>query len=161
MAKKTKQERRDVPPTDHVARYCNPQSVIRDPESGVIIGLFPDAFELRTRVEETYLSTHWMEYFDTNDGSKQFKRALAALRAKHKNVRPTGVSARMNVGAVIATGLQRSLTIRVRDRSSPNAPGYSGIYGQPLDNGDRQFLTMLAENCCAELREVQEIDNLP
>ena len=160
MPRKVKERRRDVPEKDHVARYCNPQSVIRDPETGRVIGLFPDAFELRPKLKETYLSTHWMEYFDADNCDRQFKECLSALRVKHKNVKPSGVSARMSVGAVIAAGRQQALAIRVRDRSEASDPGYSGIYGQPLDNSDRQFLTMLSENCCVEIREIKEIDEL-
>ena len=146
MPKALKQRRRpDVPNTDHVARYCNPQRVIRDPITKVITGLFPQAFALRPEIKETYLSTHWMEYFAPVVDA-QFKKVIAALRKKHPNVRELGAFARLNADLVVKGGTARNLSIRIRDRSSPNDPGYSGIYGMPLDNSDLEFLALLGSS---------------
>ncbi len=91
----------------------------------------------------------------------QFKRVVAALRKKHPNVRPLGAFARLNAGLVVQAGAERGLSIRIRDRSVPNDPGYSGIYGMPLDNSDLEFLALLANECCIEVRAVADIDILP
>jgi hypothetical protein len=161
MPKPPAQRRRpDVPNSDHVARYCNPQRVIRDPITKAITGLFPQAFELRQEIKETYLSTHWMESFAAVVDT-QFKKVVAALRKKHPNVRPLGAFARLNAGRVLQAGAARNLSIRIRDRSSSNDPGYSGIYGMPLDNSDLEFLALLAKECCLEVRGVAHIDALP
>ena len=53
----------------------NPQRVIRDPKTQAITGLFPQAFELRPKIKETYLSTHWMEFFAAVVDA-QFKKFL-------------------------------------------------------------------------------------
>ena len=161
MPKAPAQRRRpDVPNSDHVARYCNPQLVIRDPKTQAIIGLFPQAFELREKIKETYLSTHWMESF-AEVVDAQFKRVVAALRKKHPSVRPLGAFARLNAGLIVQAGAARKLSIRIRDRSNPNDPGYSGIFGMPLDNSDLEFLALLANECCIEIRGVAAIDALP
>lgn len=161
MPKAPKQRRRpDVPNTDHVARYCNSQRVIRDPKTQAITGVFPQAFELRQKIKETYLSTHWMEFFAAVVDA-QFKKVIAALRKKHPNVRPLGAFAKLNAGLVVQAGVGRELSVRIRDRSSPSDPGYSGIYGVPPDNSDLEFLALLANECCIEVRGVADIDALP
>jgi hypothetical protein len=134
--------------------------VIRDPKTRAITGLVPQAFELRQKINETYLSTHWMESFAAVVDA-QFKRVIAALRKKHTNGRPLGAFARLNVGLVVQAGAARKLAIRIRDRSSSNDPGYSGIYGMPLDNSDLEFLALLANECCLQVRGVSDIDALP
>jgi hypothetical protein len=157
MSKAPKQRRReDVPHKDHVARYCNPQRVIRDPNTNAIIGVFPQAFELRPKIKESYLSTHWMESFAV-DVDAQFQAVVAALRDKLKIVRPEAAVARLNAGCVVQGGAMRELSIRIRDHSSRNDPGYSGIYGMPRDNSDVEFLALLANECCIEVRGVAEV----
>jgi hypothetical protein len=152
--------RQDVPNSDHVARYCNPQRVIRDPKTQAIRGLFPQAFELRQKIKETYLSVHWMESFAAGVDA-QFKKVVAALRKKHPNVKTFGAFARLNAGLVVQAGAARKLSIRIRDRSSRSDPGYSGIFGMPLDNSDLEFLALLANECCLQVRGVSVIDALP
>lgn len=157
MSKALKQRRRDdVPNTDHVARYCNPQRVMRDPQTGAIIGVFPQAFALRPEIKESYLSTHWMEFFEL-DVDAQFQAVVAALRNKLKIVRPEAAVARLNAGCVVQEGVMRGLSIRIRDHSNRNDPGYSGIYGMPRDNSDIEFLALLANECCIEVRGIDEV----
>jgi hypothetical protein len=157
MSKTAKQRRReDVPNTDHVARYCNPQRVIRDPNTHAITGVFPQAFALRPEIKESYLSTHWMESFAV-EVDAQFQSVVAALRDKFVKVRPKAAVARLNVGCVVQEGAMRELSIRIRDRSNQNNPGYSGIYGMPRDNSDIEFLALLANECCIEVRGVDEV----
>jgi hypothetical protein len=157
MSKAPKQHRReDVPHKDHVARYCNPQRVIRDPNTHAITGVFPQAFALLPKIKESYLSTHWMESFAV-DVDAQFQAVVAVLRDKLDIVRPEAAVARLNAGCVIQGGAMRGLSIRIRDRSSRNDPGYSGIYGVPRDNSDVEFLALLANECCIEVRSVAEV----
>jgi len=162
MAKAAKRQRRDVPSDHHVARYCNPQRVVRDPETEAIIGVFPEAFALRTDKQESYLSTNWMEAFGVDINiDAQFRAVLIALRKKDFAARPTGAFARLNAGRVVAAGIERGHAIRVRDRSSPRNPGYAEISGTPLDNSDRELLALFADDCCLEIRGVADIDALP
>jgi hypothetical protein len=157
MSKAPKQRRReDVPNTDHVARYCNPQRVIRDPNTHAITGVFPQAFALRPEIKESYLSTHWMESFAI-DIDAQFQAVVGALRDKLNIVRPEAAVARLNAGRVVQEGAMRELSIRIRDLSRQNDPGYSGIYGMPRDNSDVEFLALLANECCIEVRGVAEV----
>jgi len=163
MSKAGKQQRRDVPSNHHVARYCNPQRVMRDPKTEAIIGVFPEAFALRKElpVRETYLSTHWMEDFGVDINiDAQFQAVISALRKKHSNVRSTGAFTRLNAGRIVAAGVERGHRVRVRDRSSPKDPGYAEISGTPLDNSDRELLARFANDCCTEIRGVADIDAL-
>jgi hypothetical protein len=147
-----------VPSTNHLARYCNPQRVIRDPITRAITGAYPPAFELRPQIKETYLSTYWMEFppADTATVDAQFRTVLTTLRCKHPNVKPEGAFARLNAGRVVQAGLLRQLSIRILCRSKRDDPGYTGIYGMPLDNSDSIFLAQLANECCIEVRGVAE-----
>jgi hypothetical protein len=149
-----------VPGADHVARYCNPQRVIRDPNTGKITGVYPQAFELRPKIKETYLSTYWMECPLANAAANvdaQFLAVVTTLRRKHPNVRPEAAFARLNAGRIVQAGLARQLSIRILCRSKRNDPGYTGIYGMPLDNSDSIFLAQLANECCIEVRGVAEL----
>ena len=159
MAKK-KQTRRDVPGADHIARYCNPQRVIRDPVTDEIGGVYPQAFELRPK--EAYLSASWLESFGRVAGlDHQFKTALAALRAKHPGVKSRGAFARLNADRILAVGAERGHSLRVRDRSRPDDPGYASIDNTPADNSDLELLAVFANDCCIELRGVAAIDAIP
>lgn len=156
MSKAPKQPRRkDVPPEDHVARYCNPQRVIRDPNTNAIIGVFPQVFKLRPKIKEKYLSSHWMESFSP-DVDAQFQAVVAAL-GKKLTIEPKAAIARLNVGYVVQAGVMKNYSIRIQNHSKPNDPGYSGIYGMPLDNSDSIFLDLLATECCIEVRGVAEM----
>lgn len=156
MFKTPKQaHRKDVPPEDHVARYCNPQRVMRDPDTNAIMGVFPQAFKLRTKINEKYLSSHWMESFST-DVDTQFQAVAAAL-GKKLTIEPKAAIARLNVGYVVQAGVKKNHSIHVRNQSKPNNPGYSGIHGMPLNNSDSIFLDLLATECCIEVRGVTEM----
>lgn len=161
VAKKrtSKQKRRDVPGADHLARHCNPQRVIRDPTTREIKGVWPEAFELRVSRNEEYLSAHWMEYFSRENIDKQFKEVVRALRVKRDVVANSAI-ARLKVECVVDAGTARGHRIRIRDRSSEADPGYAGIYGMPYDNSDREFLAIIANECCIQVRGVHEIDVL-
>jgi hypothetical protein len=149
-----------VPKTDHVARYCNVQRVIRDPITNKITGVRPQAFELRQKDKETYLSTYWMEFPCENASTNvdaQFRAVVTALRRKHPNVRPEAAFARLNVDRVVQAALVRQLPIRILCLPKRNDPGYTGIYGMPRDNSDSIFLAQLANECCIEVRGVAEL----
>lgn len=53
----------NLPKEDHVVRYAPFQRLHRD-EDDNIIGVLPQAFELRLNDEEKYLSVNWLEYFE-------------------------------------------------------------------------------------------------
>lgn len=155
---KRKQVRRDVPGEHHVARYCNSQVVDRDPENNAIRGVFPQAFALKTKQGEPYLSLRQFEYF-VGTVDAQFKSLLMVFRDKINNVRPVSAIARLNCDTILAAGTSRGHSFRMRDRSSDENPGYAGLEGMPKDNSDLDLLGILANQLCLEVRGVQEIDN--
>jgi hypothetical protein len=111
MAKKAKDKssanaRRDVPKEDHIGRHCNHQRLICDIDTKNIVGVFPEAFHLRTEKKEEYLSVHWLEYFKGTLNT-QFKGVVAALRDK-RNVGRSSAIARLHVDLVLKAGLERN-----------------------------------------------------
>lgn len=149
-------KKRPVPPENHVARYCNPQQVIRNPETDAIEGVFPQAFALRIEKNELYLSTHWMEFF-SNEVGGEFQAVVTALCNKKFKVKPRGAVAKLNAGCVVQGGAMRGLSIDIRIRSNSFNPGYAGIYGMPPNNSDEVFLAQLADEFCIEVRGVTEV----
>jgi hypothetical protein len=149
-----------VPDSDHVARYCNPQRVIRDPRTLAVTGVRPQAFELRPEIKETYLSTYWMEFPPSDQATvdTQFRTVLTTLRRKHPNVRSNGAFARLNAGRIVQSGSSRGHSIRVLCRSKRSDPGYTGVYGMPLDNSDSILLAELANECCIEVLGVADLE---
>ena len=156
MAKFKQTRRDDVPNADHIARYCNHQRVIRDPLSDEIVGIYPQAFELREKLKdkspETYLSASWLEFFRRDAGlDHQFKAALTALRAKHSGVKLRAAFARLNVGRILEIGAERGHNLRVRDRSTSSDPGYASIDNTPLNNSDIELLAVLSPDLALKL----------
>jgi hypothetical protein len=151
-----KSKRNDVPASDHVARYCHPQRVIRDVATGAVMGLFPDVFKLRTHQSETYLSLNHFEYF-TGDVDHQFREILAVMRGKFKRP-PEPVIARLNAGSIVACGTSRQRQLRVRRRGKNKDPSYASLEGLPQDNSDEILLAKLAGETCIEVRSGAEID---
>lgn len=149
-----------VPDSDHVARYCNPQRVIRDPRTLAVTGVRPQAFELRPEIKETYLSTYWMEFPPSDQATvdTQFRTVLTTLRRKHPNVRSNGAFARLNAGRIVQSGSSRGHSIRVLCRSKRSDPGYTGVYGMPLDSSDSILLAELANECCIEVLGVADLE---
>ena len=157
MARSPQQRRPDIAESHHVARHCGHQTIDRDPVTGEIRGVFPQAFELRTAKKELYLSLNWFEYF-AGTLTDQYKGVVAALRDK-RTVKSNTAIARLNAGLIVQTGKVRGLALRVRDRSSASNPGYVGLEGMPKDNSDKRFLGLLASKCCVEVRGVKAIDS--
>ncbi len=160
MAKRKKGKpnnpRRDISGDHHVARYCNPQRVDRDPETSEIRGVFPQAFALRPEIGEEYLSLRHFEYFG-NDINKQYKDILAAFESTIKNVRPISAIARVQCGDWLSAGDARGHKLRMRDASSEKRPGYVELHGMPRDNSDLELLAMIATVLCLEVRGVDQI----
>ena len=81
MAKGKQARRPDIRADHHVARHCNNQWLDIDPKTQAIRGVFPAAFELRVKINETYLSLNWFEYFQA-DLPGQYRAIVEALRRK-------------------------------------------------------------------------------
>jgi hypothetical protein len=152
-----RQRRRpDIPADEHVARHCNHQRVIRDRVTKQITGIYPQAFELRPQLKETYLSVN---HFECLRGTlaAQFKEILAILRTKRSCGKDSAL-ARLNAGEIITCGQERGHSLRLRASGSRNDPSYVQLLGLPLDNSDQLLLGNLAKRACVEVRAVSEID---
>jgi hypothetical protein len=157
----SRQKRRpNLPPADHAARYCHHQRVIRDPVTSQILGVFPQAFELRPKIKETYLS---LNHFECLGGTlnHQYKTILKVLRSKKLPCPASAALARVNAGAIIACGNECGHSLRLRPRPRPTDPSYVGLEGLPLDNSDQALLAKLARRTCVEIRAIADIDAAP
>jgi hypothetical protein len=160
---------RDIPADHHVARYCHPQrGVVRDPSTKAILGLWPQAFELRSRnvtlptgqvqiQREAYLSLNYFEHFG-HDLANQLLEILATMRAKFKRP-PEPVIARLNVGRIIACGTANNRLLRVRRKFSKTDPSYAALEGLPLDNSDHNLLTQMAQRAWVAIYTSDQILN--
>ena len=146
----------DLSEDHHIVRYCNRQLVEYDPVTGEIRGVFPAAFELRSKIKEEYLSVGWFEYF-TGDSQARYKEHLKAFRSRLAVVRPDAAIAKLKVGAVLDAGKKRGHILRVRNRSHKRRPGYAGVYNMPKDNSDSDLLRMFANECCLDVKKVDTI----
>ena len=78
--------------TDHVARHA-PWARLRKDEDNNVLGLLPEAFELRP--DEPGLSVNWLEYF-AGTRSDQLQAIVKDLRAK----RTLGLQSAFGIGNV-------------------------------------------------------------
>ncbi len=84
----------------------------RDPATKEIKGVFPQAFELRVKIGERYLSLNWFEFFGDTVPA-QYRGVVAALRDK-RNVTPRCGIVRLNAAEIMDAGAARGLSLRLR-----------------------------------------------
>ena len=150
---------RPIDKQHHVARLCGHQRLQRDPVSGEIVAVWPAAFELRVKENETYLSANWLEYF-VGDVLEQLCQALAVLRGKMKRkIGPQSALLRLNVGEVLAAGEVQSIKLRVMHEMKKTDPAYAAIRGLPRDNGDKELLDLLSGMPSLSATEVAFLDS--
>jgi hypothetical protein len=135
----------------HVVRHCKKKLTIRD--QGVIIGVFPEAFQLRpataTREQETYLSAVYFEYFAGDDTAK-LKACCAAITME---LLPRDCLMKLCVGTIKEQGRKRKMALRVTHEPYDQNPAYSAIRGLPL-KGDDELANLLATVAVLETTEV-------
>ncbi len=114
---------RDLEPEHHVSRYCSPRNIAEGMPSY-------EAFLLR--LDETFLSTNWLEYFHDSDRQIQVSGIRQALSDKGFRVSRNGGFAVLNVGdsinCVQRVALRFTLLGQARD------PSHVGVFGYfPID----------------------------
>ena len=114
---------RDLEPEHHVARYCSPRNIAEGVPSY-------EAFLLR--LNETFLSTNWLEYFHDSDRQTQVSGIRQALSDKGFRVSRNGGLAVLNVGDSINCVQQVALRFTLLGQARD--PSHVGVFGYfPID----------------------------
>jgi hypothetical protein len=133
-----------LPDVDHVVRHVNSQLVERDPDSGKLLGCFPQAFELRPN--EDYLSAYWLEYF-RGSKTQRLDQTVNSV-AKVRSVKRSHAFCIGNVGDVREACAGFDVRIRVIHEPDEH-PAHTALRNYRCD--DQQLLTLLAEEAWSEI----------
>lgn len=131
----------DLPREDHVLRFVPPSRLHRDEDDNVI-GVLPQAFELRLHQDEKYLSVNWLEYFK-GDFDSNIEATVSSFRESRK-----AINARMpkrsafcigNVGKVLDTCIAckfPKVRIVYEKQNSTHNKSHSKIIRLPENDAD-------------------------
>jgi hypothetical protein len=144
---------KNLPDDDHVMRYV-PWGRLRRDEDDNIIGILPEAFQLRQ--DEDSLSVGWVEFYANPE--TRVHQSVWALR----NSRKAGAKSAFaigNVGKIKATCAVHGSKVRVLHEPKEGEPAHSGIRRLPRD--DLILLAALAEDVFAEMIRNSSIPTEP
>ncbi len=119
-----------IPDADHIVRYVPWNLLVKDDDDEAIIGVFPQAFNLRA--SEEYLSVTWVEHFSAQTICDRLTEAIKAFR-KTMN---TGAKSRFlmgNVGVVHRVCRHQNARVRILHEPDEN-PGHVAIRQYPKDD---------------------------
>lgn len=137
-----------LPDADHVVRHVSGNLVERDPDTGEVVGCFPQAFALREG--EPYLSASWLEHFPGTKDDR--KKATVIAYCNTRTVRPKHGFAIGNVKTVKDACAEYSLSIRVCHEANKN-PAYTAIRRYKSD--EAELLELLASEAWSEVFEAR------
>lgn len=140
-----------LPLDNHILRYVRKRLLRRD-EDGNVLGVLPQAFELREN--EPYLSVTWLEHFAA-DYEHAFTEAAAAIR-RQLNVKPKDGFAAGGVGRVCDICERFDVKVRVlHEPEPPHNTGHSALRGLP--HSDVELLELLAAEAFVDTRVAVDI----
>lgn len=140
-----------LPPDNHVARYVRKRLLRRD-EDGNVLGVLPQAFELRDG--ETYLSITWLEHFSA-DYEQALIEVVAAIR-RQLDVKPRDGFAMARVGKIFDVCGSFSSGVRVlHEPVVPENTGHCALRG--IQRGELELLELLASDAFIDTRVANEI----
>jgi hypothetical protein len=138
----------------HVVRHCKKRLTIR--QAGQIVGVFPEAFQLRpateTREQETYLSAVYFEFFDGDNAT----RLISCCAAFEMQILPKDCLMRLCVGTIKEQGRKRQRSLRVTHEPYQANLAYAAIRGLPT-SGDPELEHLLATVAVLELTEASVV----
>jgi hypothetical protein len=123
---------------------------MKDEETGMAIGVFPEAFELRP--DERDLSVNWMDFFQGAQ-REQLRQIIAHAELK---LRPTHGYGVIEVGAFIDTCAKHGAKVRIIHEQTDKDPSHSAAHQYPRDN--RFLFAELANLAGRHLTLVGEIN---
>lgn len=127
---------RELKDDEHAVRFCKPIWLIKDTETGKIIGLNPDAFRLRdeNKPPEIFISGQWLEYFP---GAllQKLTAARDALKSRGRGVSKSSAFALVNRQTAVECGNRFDAKIRIVHAPKSAALDYAKMHGTKNDNG--------------------------
>lgn len=138
-----------LPSTDHVARHA-PWKRLRRDEDDNVLGLLPQAFELRP--EELGLSVNWLEYF-SGSRSDQLQAIAQDVRAKRK-IGPQSAFGIGNVGELESQCNDLGVPVNVVYWPTDGNLSHSRIQNT---KNDIELLALIAEEVFTEFVQNKDI----
>jgi hypothetical protein len=141
----------DIPDDNHVVRAV-PYRALRKDGAGNVIGLEYTAFELRPQINETYLSTAWLEL---SPGEKLDRLVEIMNDLRKKNLaKPNGALAIGKVSKIKSAFPKRKV------RAIHHPKDWNLAYSQvtQTSNEERESLELLAASEWSELFTIAEIE---
>lgn len=135
---------RYIPAEDSLVRYVSYQRLRRLGVTDQVVGVLPQAFELRDG--EEYLSATWVEFFGPQ-GPSNLRTAIYAIR--NSLLKPTKKSgfAIGEVSSIAATAKSLGISLRIIHESAADNIAHTAIRRWPRDNEDL-FELMASETWC-------------
>ncbi len=140
-----------IPDEHHIVRFCPKRVIERDITTKSIVGLFPQAFELRDG--EEYLSNSYLEHF--SDRTTPLKSVLTAFRSRPLNIKPKDALATVSVSGIHECARARDCSLRVLHEPE-EFPDYATIRRLPQPN-DLELCELLATVATLTIDEVSTI----
>lgn len=144
---------KEIPNGHHVIRHCRKRLIdTSDPDSPMP---FPEAFNLRNEVKETYLSASYYEYF-TGSHDDRLLAACTAMRSSFPKIKGQDSLVMLSAQEIRTSGDSVEISLRVVHQPKPGRKDYAGIRGLPTVPNQR--LNGLLATAC--VRDVVRIDVL-
>jgi hypothetical protein len=122
----------------------------RDPDTDAFVGIFPDAFALRS-VDKGSLSVTWLEYFGGNYSSN-VSASIAVIGRCMKGSQKNAVFAIGNIGEIRKAGRARGYSVRVI--YDPSACNFAHSAIRQIAPEDLEMLDELASDIFRDIRSV-------
>lgn len=133
-----------LPPTDHVARHV-PWTRLRKDEDDNVLGLLPQAFQLRP--DEPGLSVNWLEHYN-GDHKARIQAVVTNLRA-NLDIRPKSAFGIGNVGALESRCKNNGTPVKIVYAPTSGIPSHALI--KDMHQDDLALLSLIAEDVFKEL----------
>lgn len=142
---------------ERIVRFV-PWSKLRRDEDDNVVGVLPQAFELRE--SEEYLSATWCEYFDGN-AHETLRCAIEAIRNSNLTVGPKARFAVGAVGEVRGVVERRPNARKLRIIHEPEEDNLAHAALRHWPRGDDDLLALIAEDCWASCMDAVSANSLP
>lgn len=139
-----------LPSTDHVARHV-PWARLRKDEDDNVLGLLPQAFQLRPN--ELGLSVNWLEHYP-GDHKARIQAVVSNLRA-NLDIRPKSVFGIGNVGTLEICRDDNGTPVKILYAPTKGIPSHALI--KDIHQDDLALLSLIAEDVFKELVHNKDI----
>lgn len=126
-----------LPDKDHVSRHVPYRKLLRD-ENDTPIGILPQAFEMRVKINEKSLSVNWLEYFGNNHTKNIVKMIKSFRLSRNNKVGRLSAFGIGNVGMLVAKCAEHQHTkvrlLYVGKKVSKNNESHTRIIRLPIND---------------------------